>query len=502
MAKIVLISVNDINAEGLRILSASLIQNGHQPYIVFIQRNGFPYNRNKKYRYASRIIEEYDWTGINSKGQAYRLSRGPDLTITEEKLLLSLIQDIKPDIIGFTVTAPFVKRIVYLSCLIKSKYNMPIVWGGPGPTTDPKTCAAYCDYVCIGEGEKTIVDIASKIDNGEDIKEVNNLAHLQNGELVQNPLYSLIDNLDDLPIKDIYPENKFLIDDDCLVPDFNEINYSKGVKYHLMSSRGCLYSCSYCSENFVKRLYSPQKYLRRRSPSNVIKELEQAKKIVNYNVVQFEDEIFSLDYEWLEEFGDLYKERINKPFECYIYPNKDIERQLGLLKKMGLFYTCLALQSGSDRINREIFKRPFDKKLYLETAHILRKLNIGYYVDVITYNPFETIKDLQDTLSVLSQLPKPFPLCVNKLYVIKGTGIHALVENIKDRSVNKLVKDRTFSYYCRLFFLTTIFNKYIVYFIHKIRILEYFPFILTMFVPVLSIPSLSYRWYKRVSKVK
>jgi len=502
MAKILLISVNDVNAEGLRMLSASLTQNGHQPYIIFVQRNGFPYNHDKKYIKASKIIEEDDWTGINARGRAFRYSRGPDLTATEEKLFLSLIHDVKPDVIGFTVTAPFIKRIAYLSSLIKSKYDIPIVWGGPSPTTDPNTCAAYCDYVCIGEGEKSIVDIATRIDNKLDIKEVNNLAYLQDGELVQNPLHPLIANLDELPMKDIYPENKFLIDDDRVVPDFDEINYTRGVKYHLMSSRGCLYSCSYCSEYFVKRLYSPQKYLRRRSPSNVIEELEQAKKTVNYNVVQFEDEIFSLDYEWLEEFGDLYRKRINTPFECYIYPNKDIKRRLELLKKMGLFYTCLALQSGSDRINREIFKRPFDKKLYLETAHILKALNIGYYVDVITYNPFETKKDLQATLSTLSQLPQPFPLCVNKLYLIKGTGIHALVENSKDRKANKLVTDRTFNYYSRLFFLTTIFNKYIVQFIHEIKLFKFFPFMLTMFLPVLSISSLSYWWYKRVSKAK
>jgi len=502
MTKILLISVNDVNTEGLRTLSASLTQNGHHPYIIFLQRNGFPYNHDGKYRHAGKIIEQDDWTGINAKGTAFRYSRGPDLTATEEKLFLSLIKDIKPDVVGFTVTQPLVKRIAYLSSLIKSKYNIPIIWGGPSPTTDPKTCAAYCDYVCIGEGEKTIVDIASKIDNKENIKEVNNLAYLQNGELIQNPLHPLIANLDELPLKDIYPENKFLIDDECLVSDFGEINYSRGDKYHLMSSRGCPYSCSYCSENYVKRLYSPQKYLRRRSPSNVIKELELAKKVVNYSVVLFEDEVFSLDYEWLEEFGDLYNKRINLPFICYIYPNKDIERQLKLLKRMGLSSTCLALQSGSDRINREIFKRPFDKKLYLETAHILKRLNIGYYVDVITYNPFETKKDLQDTLSVLSQLPKPFALCVNKLYLIKGTGIHALAENSKDHEVNKLVTDRTFSYYCRLFFLTTIVNKYIVHFIHKIRFFAYFPIMLTMFIRLPSVSSLSYWWHKRVSKVK
>jgi len=510
MVKILLVAVNDVMAEGLRMLSASLKQHRHQPYIVFLQRNAFPYTDEKKYVDASKIIEAYDWVGIDAKGEAYRFCRGPELTAAEEKLFLSLIKDIKPDVIGFTVTSPFVKRIAYLSTLIKSKYNIPIIWGGPGATSDPTTCADYCDYVCIGEGENTIVDIAAKIDNKEDIKEVNNLAYLQDGKLVQNPLYPLIANLDELPMKDIYPKNKFLIQDDCLVSDFSEVSYTGGRRYHIMTSRGCPNSCTYCSENFVKTLYSHQKYLRRRSPANVIKELEKAKKMFNFPEVQFEDEVFSYDYKWLQEFGDLYKKRINKPFACYIYPNKHIERQLKLLQEIGLIFTCLALQSGSDRINREIFKRNFDKKLYLETAHMLKAMNIGYYVDVITYNPFETKKDLQDTLDVLMQLPKPFIMFCNKLYFIKGTEIHALVKDLTDikkkggetdehstlgafrgpkaRKEKPLVADRTFNYYSRLFFLaqnaTTRNKNYELYFINKIRIFQYFPSLLTLWANI------------------
>ena len=478
MAKILLVSVNDVNAEGLRMLSACLRQNGHQPYIVFLQRNGFPLNYEKKYLEVRQQIEEDDWTGVDALGEAYRFCRGPDPNAAEEKLFLSLIKDIKPDAVGFTVTQPFERNIAYLSSLIKGKYNIPIVWGGPGPTTDPETCSNWCDFVCIGEGEKTIVDIAARIDNKEEIKEVNNLAYLQDGKFIQNPLYPLVSNLDELPAQDIDPKNKFLIEDDCLVSDFNEVSYTRNVRYHTMSSRGCPYNCSYCAENFMKELYSPQRYLRRRSPSNVIEELEEAKKIVNYQIVQFEDEVFSLNYEWLTEFGEMYKKRIGDPFFCNIYPNKNIEKQLTLLKEIGLFYTCLALQSGSDRVNKEIFNRPFDKKLYLETAHILKKLNISYYVDVITYNPFETRKDLQDTLNVLKQLPKPFAMFVNKLYVMKGTKIRDLVEDSKDWKRNKLVADRTFRHYSRLFFLTTNRTSYVVYFAQKAIIFEYLPFLL------------------------
>lgn len=232
----------------------------------------------------------------------------------------------------------------------------------------------------------------------------------------------------------------------------------------------------------MKKLYSPQRFLRRRSPSNVIEELEEAKKIVNYQIVQFEDEVFSLNYEWLREFGEMYKKRIDAPFVCYIYPNKNIEKQLTLLKEIGLFSTCLALQSGSDRINKEIFNRPFNKKLYLETAHIIKRLDIEYYVDIITYNPFETRKDLQDTLNVLRQLPKPFVMYVNKLYPIKGTKIRDLIEDSKDRKRNKSVADRTFRHYTRLFFLTTNRTSYVVYFAHKAIIFEYLPFLLTAFL--------------------
>ena len=127
MAKIIFVSINDVNAGGPRILSALLKQNGHRAYIVFLQRNGFSWNTDRKYLYASKKIKEYDWVGINERGQAFRYSRGPAITAREKKLFLSLIEDIKPDLVGFTVTTPLKKRNAEISTLIKSRFDIPII---------------------------------------------------------------------------------------------------------------------------------------------------------------------------------------------------------------------------------------------------------------------------------------------------------------------------------------------------------------------------------------
>lgn len=466
MAKILLISINDFNAEGLRSLSAMLKNNGHQSYIAFLKRYDIGKN-----------AEKDDWTGIDKNGREFRYARGLEISNTEKAILLSLIRNIGPQLIGISVTTPLRKRAAEVSRLIKSSFKIPIVWGGPDPTISVEECLAYCDFVCVGEGEKTIIDIASALDEERDIKEVKNLAYLVDDRVVRNSLYPLIADLDDLPFKDIDKDNKFLIEDDLLVREFNIVSYTKNYRYHLVSARGCPYKCSYCCEDFYKKLYDKQIFLRRRSPFHVVQELKKAKKVIDYKYVQFEDEVFSYDYDWLVEFKDMYKNEINLPFEPYIYPNKDIERQVKILKEIGLVYTCLALQSGSERINREVFNRIFNQELFVKTANLLHSMNVSYYVDIITFNPFEKEKDLQATLGVLKKLPKPFDLCVNKLYVLKGTKIHELIENHREAEKEKAATEGLFIYYSRLFWLASIYSKSIITLIEKIKIFRYFSFL-------------------------
>jgi radical SAM superfamily enzyme YgiQ (UPF0313 family) len=491
MAKILFISINDVNSEGVRTLSAVLKQNGHQAYIIFVQKSAFPYNKSKKSASVSREIENYDWVGIDEYGRRFRYSRGPDITPKEESLLLLLIKKINPDLIGFSVTTPLKNKYAYVTKLIKERLKKVTIWGGSHATIDPEDSLNYCDVVCVGEAEKTILDIARRIDNKEDVRGANNLVYSKNDQIVRNPLNPLIADLNELPFKDIYPDDKFLIDNDSIVEKFNEVSYSQNLRYHMISSRGCPFKCSYCCENFFHRLYSPQKFLRRRSPQNVINELKEAKKNIDYSIVQFEDEIFSIEYSWLEEFTGMYKKEINLPFVCYIYMAENIEKQLKMLREAGLTGTCLALQSGSEKINRCVFNRAYSRELYIKTAFMLKSLGIGYYVDIITYNPFENINDLQDTLDVLNQLPKGYGFSVNKLYILKGTQMYELAKGLETKKDKNVMPDRVFNYYSRLFWLTTQYNKHVIALIQKIPIFKRFPFLI----------SISFTWLLRVMRI-
>ena len=70
---------------------------------------------------------------------------------------------------------------------------------------------------------------------------------------------------------------------------------------------------------------------------------------------------------------------------------------------------------------------------------------------MITYNPFETEQDLQKTLDVPADLPKPFNLDVNKLYILKGTEIDTIAQ---EQKLVVQVPEHVFDLYVRLFFLT------------------------------------------------
>lgn len=296
-----------------------------------------------------------------------------------------------------------------------------------------------------------------------------------------------IAELDSLPFKDIDPASKFLIDHDRLTENFAEISYSRNLNYHIISSRGCPNHCTYCCENFNKKLYHEWKFLRRRSPQNTVKELQIARQAIGFKRVVFEDEVFSLDLQWLDEFKKIYLQEIGLPFICYIYPNKNIEKQLEILKEAGLVLTCLALQSGSDRINRHVFKRPFDRAMYIQTARILKEMKIDYYVDIITYNPFENEEDLLATLDVLKEIPHPYWLSVNKLFIAKNTEICHLLGELLNKKERESLADDCFGYYTRLFFLSRFnhFGKHLVAFIQKMRVFRKFPRLLN--VPILLI---------------
>jgi radical SAM superfamily enzyme YgiQ (UPF0313 family) len=221
---------------------------------------------------------------------------------------------LKPDIIGISVTTPIRSYAIKVTQYIKKYFSTPVIWGGYDVTVNFADCVQYSDYACVGEGDQTILDIAQRIDAGKDFTDVCNLVYSKNGSLKINPMHSLEKDIDNYPWRDNSSESKYLIEDQTIIENFKGINdYPKGT-YLALSARGCPFNCTYCCEASLKVLYKGQTFLRRRSPHDIIGELSKAKKEFDLNRIQFEDEMFAMNLNWIEAFVPLYKKEVGLPF--------------------------------------------------------------------------------------------------------------------------------------------------------------------------------------------
>ena len=398
-----------------------------------------------------------------------------------------------------TVTTPLRKSASLVTRVIKQHFNVPIIWGGYDPTVNAEKCLENSDYVCIGEGDQTIIELAERIDQGKSIKDVCNLAYIQDEQVKFNPKAPLEQHIDNYPWRDNTPENKYFIEDNQLLENYSVINDGDPGYYETMSARGCPYRCSYCCEATLKDIYSGEKFLRRRSPEDLIEELIQAKNQIKLKEIHFEDEIFGINLKWLLVFLPLYRKYINLPFHAYIYPCHNIEEILKELKAAGLTRCCLSLQTGSERINKEIFNRVYDRELYLKAVRTCKKLDIPFYSDIITFNPFEEEIDLKNTLDVLLEIGGNFALSVNKLFVLPGTKLADKIQN-DGFSIPYTSRDKLFNYYSRLFWITSSSNysRLIIKMIEKISFLKNHPSLINpLIIKAILIPSLVYSKIKR-----
>jgi hypothetical protein len=155
--------------------------------------------------------------------------------------LLSTIDQIKPDIIGFSgLTDDYPLGLALMRSVRLAFPSIPTVAGGIHATVAPMDVISEdCfDMVCIGEGEYVILDIAERIDQNRDFKGIQNLwIKLDDKKIERNAVRPYEQNLDLLPFPDwsIYGDTAFY------KPFLGHV-YKYG---DFEMSRGCPYKCSY-----------------------------------------------------------------------------------------------------------------------------------------------------------------------------------------------------------------------------------------------------------------
>jgi len=340
--------------------------------------------------------------------------------VTEEDVntLLNELEKLNPALIGIGLQSthfPVAKR---LTKAIKSKFKVPVIWGGSHPTIDPENSIKHTDMVCVGEGFDALLEVSQKILDGKPYDDIRNLWLNVNGKIIKNPIRPLIDNLDSLPFASFDSKNKIYIDEGQVQNDKNIDYFGFGftddplkAAHQTMTSFGCPMKCSFCINALDYDKY------RLRSVSNVMKELvEVKKKNPHFKMIFFWDNIFAVKKSWCLEFSEAYRKEINLPFFTYSHPLFADMESLTALRRAGWSITVMGIQSGSYDLRKTLYNRTETDEKILEVVTKLNRLKkvkgprryFRVYYDYVKNNPLEGKKELKESLNLILKLPKGF----------------------------------------------------------------------------------------------
>lgn len=301
--------------------------------------------------------------------------------------LANLASKIDPVVVGVTATTATLKNALkYVKSIKKALPDALTVIGGPHPTFMPSETLKTedgLDAVVIGEGEETIVNIAEEYENAEfkNFPEVKGIVYQNNGKINATPPRPLIQDLDDLP----FPARH-------LIP-FNEYKTSQSQAGGMITSRGCVFSCNYCSSSLIMG-----KKFRGRSPENVVDEIEEL--VYKYGVrdIAFLDDIFMLNKRRARAIADEIKKRdIDLSFVTSSRVDTVNRELLECLKNAGMSTLYCGVESGSQRV-LDLMGKGITIKQAEDAIKAAKDVDINVLGSFILGYPGETSEEMDQTI--------------------------------------------------------------------------------------------------------
>lgn len=319
---------------------------------------------------------------LKSKGHVCEL-----LDLKFDKNYIREIRKIKPDIIAYsilTVNSSFYLRI---NQKIKKHFSVFALFGGPHPTFFPDFIREDgVDAICLGEGEEAFAELAGALEKKNDYTKIENTIVKYNGQIFKNDLRCLNQNLDELPYPDRELINKYK-------------HYKFRTRVRTITTRGCPYNCTYCfNHSYRKILKDKGTYVRRRSVDNVVTELVMLKQMYNPRNIEFHDDVFVLDKNWLDEFLDKYKREIAIPYDISVRVELITEDIVEKLHKSGCKCVHFGIESGNAAIRTTLLHRKMTDDQIIYASSLFSKYNIKTKAFNIVGLPGETVENVFETI--------------------------------------------------------------------------------------------------------
>ena len=210
-----------------------------------------------------------------------------------------------------------------------------------------------------------------------------------------------------------FPDLNTLPEPDYPLFDTQRIVDQKQGWFGLLTSRGCPYRCTYCLNHKIIDRYKEDLgrsvakigFFRFRPPALMIEEIRNV--LARYERVGtfiLDDDLFTQNVEHAVEFCDAYVEAgIGVPFVVNSHVKQLDERVAEALGRAGCRILKLGIESGSQRVRREVLKRYMTHKDIIETVRSGERHRLHTSGFLMIGLPSETREERWESVDLLAE---------------------------------------------------------------------------------------------------
>jgi len=286
---------------------------------------------------------------------SYPISEGNKIIYgLAEDDLISKIKKSRPDLVGISgMYTKHAEGTHLLAKLVKSCFpEVPVVAGGSHVSLLPEVVINddNIDYVCIGEGEITFLELSNRLCNKKSIDDILGICFKNNGKVIINSPRPRITDLDSLPFpaRDMFDFNFY-------TRNIGNADFLMRQPWgYLITSRGCPFNCKFCN---VRHVWT-KKWISRSSGS-IVSEMSLMIKEYGIREFAFMDDCASVNRNSFKELLEkIISEKLNIRFTfptglAFTTLDKEI---IDLLYKAGCYRLTFGIESGNKDIRKHISK--------------------------------------------------------------------------------------------------------------------------------------------------
>lgn len=282
------------------------------------------------------------------------------------------------------------------------------------------------DYVLVGEGEPTLLDLVGCLTGRSDqaMEDIQGLAYTDPeapGGIRQTAPRPVMRALDDLPFPawDLIDMNRY-----------KSIHYQHHGYFSLnmVTSRGCTFGCNWCAKPIWGRHYNA------RSPENVAAEMKWLKDTYAPDHLWFMDDMMGIQPGWMSRLADeIQKQDAEIPFKCLNRVDLLLrDGQIDALRQAGCEIVWSGVESGSQEV-LDAMDKGITVDQTREAAQRLKEagIDVGFFLQ-FGY-PGETRDDIKQTFRLVRDC-RPDQIGVSVTYPLPGTKLY---EQVRDQLEHK-----------------------------------------------------------------